>query len=153
VQEKKPGDVYITIDVSMSTTIPPSQRKVNDTNIAAAVTSLQSTGYTVFTGGIALNSKSANSSVGVVWTSPLACGDLDMTVRGDPPCILYFRRDLEAVVEKTKQVLTLAQAIPDERVRYVDPANTRETMQELLEKSGLDIVTNGVSLLYTKQRH
>jgi hypothetical protein len=76
-----------------------------------------------------------------------------MTVRGDPPCILYFRRDLEAVVEKTKQVLTLAQAIPDERVRYVDPANTRETMQELLEKSGLDIVTNGVSLLYTKQRH
>jgi len=46
---------------------------------------------------------------------------------------------LEAIAEKIKQVLTPAQAIPDERVRYVDPANTRQSMQELLEKSGLDI--------------
>jgi hypothetical protein len=140
VQEKKPEDVYITIVVSMSPAVPPSQRKVDDTNIAAAITSLQSMGYTVFTGGIGLWVMAGTSSTGVVQISPSACGDIDMAVPGDPPCILYFRRDLESVVEKTKQMLTPAQAIPDERVRYVDPANIREVTQELLEKSGLDIV-------------
>jgi hypothetical protein len=57
-----------------------------------------------------------------------------------PPCVIYFRRELEAVAGKIKQVLTPAQAIQDERLRYVDPADTTQSMQELLEKSGLDIV-------------
>jgi len=95
VQEKKPEDVYITILVSMSPTIPPSQRKVNDTSIAAAATSLQSTGYTVFTGGIGLHAMAATSSVGVTQMSTIDCGDRDMAgIAGGPPCILYFRRDL-----------------------------------------------------------
>jgi hypothetical protein len=121
--------------------IPPSQRKVNDTSIAEAITSLQSTGYTVFTGGIQLNAMTANTSTGVAYTSPVACGDKDMAgLHGGPPCILYFRRDVEAVAEKTKQMLTPAQEIPDERIRYVDPTNAPPAMQELLEKSGLDIL-------------
>lgn len=141
MQEKKPEDVYITIVVSMSTAVHPSQRKVDDKSIAAAVTSLQSMGYTVFTGGIALHAMAENSSVNVALMSPQACGDKDMAgLPGGPPCLLYFRRDLEAVAEKTKQMLRTAQVIPEESVRYVDPANTRPAMQELLEKSGLDIV-------------
>ena len=140
-QEKKPEDVYITIVVSMSAAVHPSQRKVNAEDIAAAATSLQSMGYTVFTGGIGLHAMAERSSVGVASTSEQACGDKDMAgLPGGPPCILYFRRDLEAVAEETKQELTSAQAIPDERIRYVDPANTSQAMQELLEKSGLDIL-------------
>jgi hypothetical protein len=140
-QEKKPEDVYITLLVSMSPAIHPSQRKVNAEDIAAAVTDLQSTGYTVFPGGIGLYARAETSSATVAQMSSQVCEDRALASSlGGPPCILYFRRDLEAVVEKTKQILTPAQAIPDEKIRYTNPAIARPAMQELLEKSGLDIV-------------
>ena len=140
VQEKKPEDVYISLVVSMPMTISPSQRKVNDTDIAAAVTALQSAGYTVFTGGIGLYARAENTSTGMVHTSSQNCTGPDITPPIQAPCILYFRHGLEAVVEKTKQMLTPAQAIPDESIRYVEPVKSTQAMQELLEKSGLDIV-------------
>jgi hypothetical protein len=140
VQQKKPEDVYISLVVSIPTATLPSQRKVNDTNIAAAVTALQSTGYTVFTGGIGLYVMAENTSSGIEHTSSHNCRSPIVALPMDAPCILYFRHGLEAVVEKTKQLLAPAQAIPDESISYVDLANTKQTMQELLEKSGLDIV-------------
>jgi hypothetical protein len=91
-QKKKPEDVYINLLVSMPPNIHPSQRKVNDIDIATAVTTLQSTsGYTVFINSIVLYAWAENSAVSVDQMSPQSCGDMAV-LPGGPPCILYFRQ-------------------------------------------------------------
>jgi hypothetical protein len=57
-----------------------------------------------------------------------------------PPCVLYFRPDLRERVLKLRLLIGSAQAISEDRFRYVQPENLSSTKRELLNRSGLDIV-------------
>ena len=53
---------------------------------------------------------------------------------------MYFKEELREKAIEIKNLVSPAQAIPEDKVRYVPPKGMVPLYQELLQKSALDIV-------------
>jgi hypothetical protein len=132
VSRKKPTDIYLTLAVgaqNMSTALTAPA-------VGNAITLLAREGITVFVGGVSMWATSGRSSQGVDSIAEDSCAMASLK----PPCVLYFRPDLRERVLKLRLLIGSAQAISEDRFRYVQPENLSSTKRELLNRSGLDIV-------------
>lgn len=55
-----------------------------------------------------------------------------------PPCILYFKPSLKDAAEKIRNLIKVAQDVPENHVLYVDPAGLDPQQRELLNLSVTD---------------
>jgi hypothetical protein len=93
--------------------------------------------YTVFFRDVVLYATSGSTTQGVVQFAGDSC---QLTASRNPPCILYFRQALKARAAEVRHLVRSAQVVPEERINYVDPMKLEDALQELLQKSGVDIV-------------
>lgn len=121
--QKKPQDVYIAL-------IPEG-----GSESGAVTTLLQNENYRVFSGGVSLYGAAGRTGQGLI-----SIGDCSVAAVSGPPCIVYFRPELKETAARIKTLLGQVQIVPDDRVRYVDPGKLAPLAQELLQKSGLDIL-------------
>jgi len=132
--KKKAQEVYVNLVLAVR---PDSPGQLDAGQIGQVMASLKNQGYQVFLGDLGLHTTSGRTSQQLFQTSPHSCrlGNVQR-----PPCLLYFRSDLKDTAAKLKGLVTPAQAIPDDRIRYVEPTQLEPLAQEFLQKSGLDVV-------------
>ena len=131
--KKPPGDIFASLILQVG---PNSPGQLDADKVAAVMTALKNEHCTVFLGGVQLDTTSGRS--GYLLYGFQGCGGVDMP--GPGPCIAYFREELGGTVATVKRVVAQAQVVPDGRVRYVDRSKLPSLAQELLQKSGLDIM-------------
>jgi acetolactate synthase small subunit len=127
---KKPNQIYVVVGID-SIKQPPFTAEA----LAKLENSLQKEGVTIFHSGVALLSGSPNGGyVGIATIS--GC----QPVLAVKPCILYFNPALKDRVGRMQAELRALQNIPDDHVSYGPITGFPKIDQELLSKSGLDIV-------------
>jgi uncharacterized protein YoxC len=140
---KVAGDVYVAFMLweSRGTT-----DQLNGVKFGEAMQSLQDHNYKVLLGPVSLFATSGRTSQGTGASFDSASCGLKGTGLQGPPCILYFNQNLKAKASEVKSLVSPAQVVPDDRVRYVRPTEMAPLFQELLQKSGLDfLVVLGLS--------
>jgi hypothetical protein len=124
---KSTSDIYVLVAMWEGTTAIVSEDK-----FAAALEGLQASHYTVFQRSIYLNANSGTSGATIAWIGVNECDA--------PPCIVYFKEGLREKALHIKALVAPAQTIPDDKVRFLSPKTMSPPLQELLQKSGLDMV-------------
>jgi len=134
-KQKAPGTTYVDLNLFLTASL-----KLNDEKVADAVTALNDHKYNVTLGRIYTYARSAANAQAIgmgfdenscmYWPAPMS----------QPPCILYFREDLKTSAMKVRELVQVAQTVPEERVLYVNPAKLDPQKRELLNLSAIDIV-------------
>jgi len=134
-KEKPPGTLYVALDLFLRHTPTVSDVKAGD-----AVAALRDHKFTVMVGPVYMEARTANSSQNVgmdlddsscsSWVKPAA----------QPPCILYFRASLKDSAIEVRNLVKVAQDIPNDRIFYLDPAKLDTDQQELLNLSAIDFL-------------
>lgn len=134
-KQKAPGMRYVYIDLSLTAT-----PNVSDAKVAEGLTALNDHKYTVTMGPIYTYAVAANSN------QPIGMG-LDanscmywVVPATQVPCIMYFHENFKDSAIEVRNLLMVAQAVPDDHVFYVDPKKLDAQKRELLDLSGVDIV-------------
>jgi hypothetical protein len=131
--KKDRQDIYVGLNLW---TRSGQQSKLDAKQFAQVMTVLREHTYTVFEGGVNLVATSGRSSATLgVAISNSSC----LLAKLDPPCILYFREPLRAKVNEIRDLIRVAQIVPSDRIKFVDPRTLDAGMQELIRKSGIDI--------------
>jgi hypothetical protein len=133
--EKTTQDVYVTLVFALSSA---PRSKLDPTKIGQVTTSLEEHKYRVFEGGVDLTAKSDAYTTGL--GANLGVNSCQQLAKLGPPCILYFRETLQAKALEVRDLIRVAQIVPNERIRFVDPMKLDSLMQELIQKSAVDIV-------------
>lgn len=130
--QKKANDVYVSIVVAIGSGVPS---RLSEEKVGRIMTLLKDESYSVFLGGVSLYATSARTSQSI-----FSIRDCSLAGVSDPPCIIYFRPELKETAAKIRTLITQEQLVSDDRFRYVDPGKLTSLAQELLQKSGLDIL-------------
>jgi hypothetical protein len=134
-KKKKSGEVYVTFAL-----VDNGLQKYDADKVAEAVESLKAHGYTVLFGGIDLAAMYTNHVAGLGASFGQSSCSLDGTGVHTPPCILYFKEELREKAIEIKNLVSPAQVIPDDKIRFVQPKSMVPLYQDLLQKSAVDIV-------------
>jgi hypothetical protein len=123
--------------VSDSSASTPS---LSDEKIGKSISVLDERKYHVFLGVIYTYARTSNSTQAIgmgfdpnscfYWPEPNVA----------PPCIMYFNESLKGAAIEVRDLLSGVQAVPNDRVVYLDPRRLTAQKQELLKLSGVDIV-------------
>jgi uncharacterized protein YoxC len=134
-KQKTPGMIYVDIILYL-----PATPNISDVKVAEGITALNDHKYTVMVGGVSVYARTATSfqQVGagfggnscMLWVLP----------ETESPCIIYFRDTLRNSAMEIRNLLKVAQVVPDSQVFYVDPKQLDSQKVELLELSAIDIV-------------
>jgi hypothetical protein len=95
--------------------------------------------YTVFIKPIILLASTGQREIGI----PVRFDENSCTLAQpsqSPPCILYFRQNLQKTAIDIRNIVRTAQTIPDDRIKFADPVKIPNLVKELLEKSGIDVI-------------
>jgi len=110
-----------------------------DTKVADAFESLRKRNYKVFSHSLQETAVSGNSVRPVANIGADMCRVQGVGLEG-PPCILYFKPSLRDKALEIEGLVSPAQAVSDDRIRYVDPTTMLTPYQQLIGKAGLDII-------------
>ena len=134
-KEKPPDALYVALDLSLTQT-----PNVSDVGAGDAVAALRDHKYTVTVGPVYMEARTANSAQNVgmeldayscnSWVKPAA----------RPPCILYFRASLKDSAIEVRNLVKVAQYVPDDRIFYLDPTKLNSDQRELLNLSAMDFL-------------
>jgi len=122
---------------SAAATLTPG---LSDEKIGKAISALSDRKYRVFVGYVYTNARTSVSA------QPIGMG-LDAGSCGywpeppsQPSCIIYFNESLKGAAIEVRDLFKDVQAVPDERVLYVEPKRLSAQKRELLTLSAVDIV-------------
>jgi hypothetical protein len=133
---KPPNALYLDLNLSLTQT-----PNVSDEKVGEAISALTDHKYTVTIGSVYVQATTASGSAQAVgmdfdsnsctyWPKPAA----------QPPCILYFRDSLKDSAMEVRDLVKVAQEVPDDHIFFVDPAKLDAQQRELLELSATDFV-------------
>lgn len=129
---KAVGEIYVVLVLTQS----PNSEKLDATKVGAVLQSLQDHHYRTFLDSVWLIGSTGTSSqgLGAAFDSG-SCGLQGAGVK--VPCILYFSEAMKAKAFELRTLVSQAQPVPEDKVRYVPPSGLSTLHQELLQKSGL----------------
>ena len=130
--QKKAQDVYVSLVLEAGS---DSRARLNEEKAGQVMTLLQNENYRVFLGGVSLYATPVRTGQGL-----FSISDCTVAAVSGPPCIVYFRQELKETAARIKTLFRQVQIVPDDHFRYVDPGKLAPLAQELLQKSGLDIL-------------
>jgi hypothetical protein len=109
-------------------------------SVAEAIQSLQAHHYTLLDSNVYLAAKSGTtaSGLGANFDSG-SCGIQGTGLHG-PPCVLYFDEKMKEKASEVKHLISPAEAVSDDRVKYVAPQGMTPAFAELVRLSGLGIM-------------
>jgi len=132
ISQKPPHVTYINFNLAVW-----ARNRLSEERIGQAVTSLQARKYRVFLGPVSLYATTGTSSQGL----GAEFDEFGCKLAGRiPPCILYFDQRLKSTALEVRDLVRTAQTVPDDGVQYVEPIKLEALVQELLQKSGIDIL-------------
>jgi uncharacterized coiled-coil protein SlyX len=134
---KAAGDIYVAFMLWESRSIP---NKLDGVKVGEAMQSLQDHNYRVLLGPVSLFATSGRTSQGAGASFDALSCDLKGIELHGPPCILYFNENLKMKASEVRSLVSPAQVVPEDKVKYVQPTGMEPLFQELLQKSRLDIV-------------
>jgi hypothetical protein len=139
----KPAGVrYVSLNITIggSTGTTTSTPSLSAESIAKATAALSDRKYHVLVGPVYTNVTTSVSA------QPIGMG-LDAGSCGywpeppsEPPCIMYFNESLKGAAIEVRDLLKHVQAVPDDRVLYLDPKRLNAQKRELLTLSAVDVV-------------
>lgn len=134
-KEKPPGALYVALDLYLTHTPNISDQKAGD-----AVAALRDHKYTVTVGPVYVEARTTNSAqnVGVMLDADSCSSWVKPASR--PPCILYFRGSLKDSAIEIRNLVKIAQDVPDDRIFYLDPTKLNSDQRELLDLSAMDFL-------------
>lgn len=140
----KPAGVrYVDLNLSVSrpaTDNSASIPSLSDESIGKAVSALRDRKYQVFLGVIYTHARTATNSQAIgMGLDPNSCGYWP-DPPAQPPCIMYFNESLKGAAIEVRDLLRGVQAVPDDRVLYLDTKRLTAQKQELLKLSAVDVV-------------
>jgi hypothetical protein len=134
-KDKPPDILYIDLNLSLAVTPNVDDKKLGD-----AITKLKEHKYAVSVGPVYTYARTPNSNQAIgMGLDANSCMNWPMP-GSRVPCVIYFRKELRSSAMEVRDFFRIAQAVPDERVLYVDPARLDPQRRELLELSAMDIV-------------
>lgn len=134
--KKKPSDaLYVALNLSLTHTL-----NINDRQAGAAVAALRDHNFTVTVGPVYMEARTANSTQNVgMGLDSYSCNSW-VKPASKPPCILYFRASLKNSAMDIRNLVKVAQNVPDDRIFYLDPTKLNADQQELLKLSAWDFL-------------
>lgn len=140
----KPAGVrYVDLNLSIGGNLSPAATLtpgLSDEKIAKAISALSDRKFHVLVGFVYTNARTSVS------TQPIGMG-LDAGSCGywpeppsQPSCVMYFNESLKGAAIEVRDSFRDVQAVPDERVLYVDPKRLSAQKRELLTLSAVDVV-------------
>jgi hypothetical protein len=132
--KKGSQDVYVSLTLSVASR---QQSKLDAAKFGQIMTTLEERNYTVFQRGVYLHATSGTHTASL---GPEINDRSCQLAKLSPPCILYFRETLQAKAHEVRDLVRTAQIVPDDRIKFVDPKQLESGLQELLQRSALDIV-------------
>ncbi len=134
-KQKPQGAVYLALVLSLTHTPNVSDVKAGD-----AVAALTDHKYTVTVGPVYVEARTANSAQNVgMGLDEYSCNSW-VKPASSPPCILYFRASLKDSAIEIRNLVKVAQDVPDDRIFYLDPAKLSADQQETLNLSAMDFL-------------
>ncbi len=132
---KAAGEVYI--DLVLNQRSIPAQ--LDAVKVGTVMQSFQDHHYKVLFGGVWLVASTGSTSQGLgAGFDELSCGLQGVAMQS--PCIFYFSEMMTATASQLRTLVSAAQEIPADRVRYVPLTSLTALHQELVQRSGLDFV-------------
>lgn len=139
-QTKPTGKLYVQIEVFNEDTFKP---KFTPDEIAGGVSTLQDHGFVPLFGQVALFASTGQTSTPIGNLGAASCraaGIASNSAHLGVPCVVYFRDDIRNKAIEARDLLSVVEKIPDDRVGMVPISKLLPAQKELVEKSGLDIV-------------
>lgn len=133
--KKTAQDVYVFLALSLKV---EGKQILDYKKVGEVVASLEERKYTVFQRSLLLISSTGQSEEALVRFGDQSCSLAEPPQT--PPCILYFRQNLQKTAVEIRNMIQAAQTVPDDRIKLVDPAKMQTLPKELLEKSGIDVI-------------
>jgi hypothetical protein len=131
---KPAGAIYLDLNLSLTQT-----PNVSDAKVGEAIAALTNNKFTVSIGPVYMIARTASGSAQNVGM-PFDSGSCVGWAKSQPPCILYFTRSMRDSATKTRDIVKVAQQVPDDHIIYIDPSSLNAQQRELLNLSATDIV-------------
>jgi cell division septum initiation protein DivIVA len=122
LSKKTAQGVYIFLALSLKR---EGKQILDEKKVGEVLASLRERKYEVFLRGMTLIASTGQAGASLVRFGEQSC--LLGRLGTNPPCILYFRQAMQTTVFEIRNMIRSAQAVPDDRVKFVDP----EKMQSL----------------------
>jgi TolA-binding protein len=126
--------IVFTLDQDRSSPSPLDPAKT-----ATALQVIKEHHYEIFLGGVYLQASVAGGSAeNIAWLNSESCS------QGGPalsrPCIVYYSDAMKTKASELRTLLSSVQQVPASQVRYVPLSRLSAREQELIQKSGVDIL-------------
>lgn len=112
---------------------------LSDVNVGKVLESLQEHHYKTFLGTVMLVATTGAGYTNLDSLGPGECEAQGVGLVG-PPCVIYFKDSLKNKAPEIRKLIAPAQAVPDERVRYVPPSVLSPSHRELVQIAGIDVL-------------
>jgi hypothetical protein len=139
--KKKPaGAIYI--DLNLNLTLDPSSATPtsDQAKLVQGMTALNEHKYIVILGPIYTYAITPTSTQAVGMGLDGSSCEYWPATKVLSPCILYFNESMRAAAVEVRDLLRVAQTIPDDQIRYLDPKGLNAQKRELLNLSGVDLL-------------
>lgn len=126
--------IYLVFNLSLTQT-----PNVSAANAGEAVATLSNNNFTVSVGTVYILARTASGSAQGTGTT-FDGGSCSGWAKSQAPCIIYFDPSMKQSAMKARDIVKVAQQVPDDHVFYLEPAKLSAQQRELVALSAMDIV-------------